>query len=98
MSDFRHSSHSKSFQIKCGFADGHVNAQSVLKLLQKGMVSGMSINNPGTMDEDQCVPCLKGKQHCTIIPTESEVENPRVLHRTYSDVCGPMETTARRGY
>ena len=58
----------------------------------------MSINNPGTMDEDQCVPCLEGKQHRTIIPTESEVENPRVLHRTYSDVCGPMETTAQRGY
>ena len=77
---------------------GHVNAQSVLKLLQKGMVSGMSINDPGTMDEDQCIPCLEGKQHCAIIPTESEVENPRVLHRTYSDVCGPMETTARRGY
>ena len=62
------------------------------------MVSGMSINDPGTMDEDQCIPCLKGKQHRAIIPMESEVENPRVLHRTYSDVCGPMETTVRRGY
>ena len=62
------------------------------------MVSGMSINDPGTMDEDQCVPCLEGKQHRAIIPTESEVENPRVLHRTYSDVCGPMETMAQRGY
>ena len=77
---------------------GHVNAQSILKLLQKGMVSRMSINDPGTMDEDQCVPCLKGKQHRAIILMESEVENPRVLHRTYSDVCGPMETTVRRGY
>ena len=50
------------------------------------------------MDEDQCVPCLEGKQHHAIIPMESKVKNPRVLHRTYSDVCGPMEMTVQRGY
>ncbi|MDR7986887.1 DDE-type integrase/transposase/recombinase, partial [Escherichia coli] len=29
---------------------------------------------------------------------ESDVQNPRVLHRTYSDVCGPMQTQTRSGY
>ena len=33
-----------------------------------------------------------------MIPSESDVESPRVLHRMYSDVCGPMETTAQKGY
>ena len=77
---------------------GHVNVQSILKLLKKGMVDGMAISDSEEAHEGQCIPCLKGKQHRAVIPSESNVESPRVLHRTYSDVCGPMETTARRGY
>src|ERR1700704_5210928 len=45
-----------------------------------------------------CGACLKGKQSRKPIPNESDIENPRVLHRTYSDICGPMETTSRNGY
>ena len=77
---------------------GHVNVQSILKLLKKRMVNGMAISDSKETHEDKCVPCLEGKQHRAVIPSESNVESPRVLHRTYSDVCGPMETTARRGY
>ena len=57
------------------------------------MVSGMGISDSEGMHEEKCISCLEGKQHHTIIPPESDVESPWVLHRTYSDVCGPMETT-----
>jgi len=77
---------------------GHVNVQSILKLLKKGMVDGMVISDLKEMHEDKYVPCLEGKQHRTGIPSKSNVKSPRVLHRTYSDVCGPMETTVWRGY
>jgi len=62
------------------------------------MVDGMAISDSKETHEDKCVPCLEGKQHRAVIPSESNVKSPRVLHRTYSDVCGPMETTAWRGY
>jgi len=62
------------------------------------MVDGMAISDLEEAHEGQCIPCLEGKQHRAVIPSESNVKSPRVLHRTYSDVCGPMETTAQRGY
>ena len=77
---------------------GHVNVQSVLKLLKKGMVDSMDISNLEDSHEEHCIPCLEGKQHRVAIPTESDVESPRVLHRMYLDVCGPMETMAQRGF
>ena len=77
---------------------GHVNVQSILKLLRKGMVDGMAISDSKDTHGDKCIPCLEGKQHCAVIPSESNVESPQVLHRTYSNVCGPMEMTAWRGH
>ncbi len=44
-----------------------------------------------------CIPCLKGKQHRNPISKSSDVSNPRVLHRAYSDLVGPMQTTGRNG-
>ena len=58
----------------------------------------MDISDSEGMHEVKCIPCLEGKQHHAVIPPESNVESPRVLHRMYSDVCGPMETTARKGF
>ena len=58
------------------------------------MVSGMDISDSEGMHEEKCVPCLEGKQHHTVIPPEYDVESPQVLHRMYSDICGPMETMA----
>jgi len=54
------------------------------------MVDGMAISNSKKGHDDYCKPCLEGKQHHAVIPSKSNVESPRVLHRTYSDVCGPM--------
>jgi transposase InsO family protein len=76
---------------------GHINFDAVSKLLQKDMVNGIKVIGPRTHNKAVCQPCLDGKQHRDPIPKKSDVENPKVLHRTYSDVCGPMETTARTG-
>jgi len=54
----------------------------------------MAISDSEEVHEGQCIPCLEGKQHCAVILSESDVESPRVLHRMYLDVCGPMEMTA----
>ena len=62
------------------------------------MVDGIVISNSKELHKDQCIPCLEGKQHHAMIPSESNVESPRVLHRMYLDVCGPMETTTWKGY
>ena len=78
---------------------GHLNVDSVIKMVRKGMVKGMDII--GSLKPDRshaCKPCLEGKQARAPITKESTVENPRILWRTYSDVCGPMDTVARGGY
>ena len=68
----------------------------MLKLYQKDMVNGMEIT--GTMTHDTiCTPCLKGKQNWDPIPHKFTVENPWILHRTYSDVCSPMPTQSWTG-
>ncbi len=75
---------------------GHAMLDSVRKLFKKKMVKGMEI----TVDDTKgttCIPCLKGKQHRNPISKSSDVSNPRVLHRAYSDLVGPMQTTGRNG-
>ena len=62
------------------------------------MVNSMEISNLKDTHEEKCVPCLKGKQRHTVIPSKSDVESPRVLHRSYSDICGPMKMTAQKGF
>jgi hypothetical protein len=62
------------------------------------MVRGMEVSGSITDEKQVCKPCLEGKQPRKPIPDESTIENPRVLHRTYSDVCGPMETPSQTGH
>ncbi|OBZ71294.1 Retrovirus-related Pol polyprotein from transposon TNT 1-94 [Grifola frondosa] len=77
---------------------GHISVDSVIKMVRKGMVKGMSIVGSLTKPKTVCKPCLEGKQHRNPIPKLSEVEYPEVNFRTHSDLCGPMQTTARGGY
>ena len=77
---------------------GHLNVGSVLKLAQKDMVNGMDIEGSNSHNKSTCKACLEGKQHRNPILTKSSVENTRVLHWTYSDVCSPMETMACSSY
>jgi hypothetical protein len=77
---------------------GHINFDSVSKLIQKDMVNGIKVKGPSTHNKTVCQPSLEGKQHHDPIPTKSDIVNPRVLHRTYSDVCSPTDTTSRLGF
>ena len=60
------------------------------------MVTGMDISSNDASGLT-CVPCLEGKQTRDEIPKESSTKHPRILHRIYSDLCGPMQTQSRQG-
>ncbi|TFY53550.1 hypothetical protein EVJ58_g9393 [Rhodofomes roseus] len=78
---------------------GHINVDSVLKMVRKGMAKGMEIvGETKQWVQAQCKPCLVGKASRKPIAKESDVENPRIFYRVYSDYCGPMPTTARTGH
>ena len=70
---------------------GHAMMRSVKKLSDLLMVTGMNLSDVGDVDKTHCIPCLKGKITCEVIPKKSNVENPRRLHRIFSDVCGPLD-------
>ncbi|THH12698.1 hypothetical protein EUX98_g9791, partial [Antrodiella citrinella] len=76
---------------------GHVNFKSVLKMVRKGLVDGMEITGD-KVSKHTCKPCFEGKHARTPIRTISEVDNPRLLHRIYADIVGPMQTVTRQGY
>jgi len=64
----------------------------VLRLQDLSMVTGIKITDdvPNDINREYEV-CLKGKTTWNVIPKKSDVENPRRLHRIYSDVCGPFD-------
>ena len=76
---------------------GHINTNSVLKLFRKGMVDGMEITDTLQHSINPYESCLKGKQTQMDIPKWSHVCSPCNLHHTYSDLCGPMQTTSQKG-
>jgi Reverse transcriptase (RNA-dependent DNA polymerase)/gag-polypeptide of LTR copia-type/GAG-pre-integrase domain len=75
---------------------GHISYEAVKRLLRRKMVTGMDISSNDASGLT-CVPCLEGKQTRDIIPKESSTKHPRILHRIYSDLCGPMQTQSRHG-
>ena len=60
------------------------------------MVTGMDISSDD-ISGSTCIPCLKGKQTRDKILKESSTKHPCILHRIYSDLCGPMKTQSRHG-
>jgi len=71
---------------------GHAMICSIKKLLETSMVTGMELIDDGTNHADgECIACIKEKTTQNVIPKKSNVENPRRLHRIYSDVCGPFD-------
>ena len=75
---------------------GHISLNAVKQLSKRDMVTGMEIS-PSNIKGPTCVPCLEGKQTRDEIPNQSNTIHPRVLHRVYSDLCGPMQTQSRQG-
>jgi len=65
---------------------------SVKKLLELSMVTGMELIDDSTNHVDgECIVCIKGKTTWNVIPKKFDMENPRRLHRIYSDVCGSFD-------
>jgi len=68
---------------------GHAMTQSVTKLVDQSMVTGMEAKmDRDSAEHTHCISCIKGKRTRDVIPKKSDVENPRRLHRIYSNVCG----------
>jgi len=66
--------------------------QSIKKLIDQSIVTGMEAEmEKNSTAHTHCISCLKGKRTQDIIPKKSDIENPRRLHRVYSDVCGPLD-------
>ena len=75
---------------------GHAMVRSIEKLANSSMVTGMRVLSDEESGEKKehkthCIPCLKGKTTREPISKKSTVENPKVLHRVFSDVCGPLD-------
>ncbi|KAG1825381.1 hypothetical protein EV424DRAFT_1295530, partial [Suillus variegatus] len=47
---------------------GHINFDSISKLISKDMVNGINIKGSSTHNKAVCQPCLEGKQRCNPIP------------------------------
>ena len=75
---------------------GHVMLESVRKLFRKNMVTGMQITDDDTHGST-CVPCIMGKQTRNPIPKVANFDNPEILSRLFSDLCGPMQMQGRSG-
>jgi len=70
---------------------GHVMTHSVKKLLELSTVTGIELTDDRTNHVDgEYIACIKEKITQNIIPKRSDVENPRRLHRIYSDICEPF--------
>ena len=70
--------------------------QSIEKLANSSMVTGMRVLSDEESNEKKehkihCIPCLKGKTTWKPISKKSTVDNPKVLYRVFSDVCGPLD-------
>ena len=75
---------------------GHTMVESVRRLFRKKMVTGMQITDDDTHGRT-CIPCILGKQTRTPIPKVADYDNPDILSRLFSDLCGPMQTQGRNG-
>ena len=70
----------------------HIDPKSIYKLDQKNMVEGMELTDRLKSDHSPCKACLEGNQTRQPISDKSRADNPRVLYRIHSDICGPMPT------
>jgi hypothetical protein len=76
---------------------GHISVDSVLKMVKNGIVKGMSIVRSRALST-LCVPCQKGAQTRTPIPSKTETCLSEVLGRVFSDLCGKIDPPTREGF
>ena len=75
----------------------HLNADSILQMVRKGMVKGMEIQGGHSLPEP-CEPCVKGKQTCLEIQKTTDNCSTVILKHVFSDVCGKLPMCSHQGF
>jgi hypothetical protein len=92
-----HSTTSKADAATWHHRLAHLNTDTIVQMVRKGMVKGMEITG-NAMHTTPCEPCLQGKQTHDEIHKATESCADVVLGRIFSDVCGKMGTCSHRGF
>lgn len=75
---------------------GHVNTQSIVNMLDKGMVQGMKIDL--SSEPPKCQHCILGKQIRSSVPRKREGEKAKgILDIVHIDLTGPQATKSASG-
>ena len=74
---------------------GHLNEQSLKKLVADGMVTGLQFDTSKILSF--CKGCVEGKLHKSSFPKHSATRHEEVLGRIHSDVCGKMKNRSLGG-
>lgn len=72
---------------------GHVNYEYLQRMATKKMVRGMTLSS-SDKPSGKCQGCQEGKQTRNAIPKETTTRATEPLGRVFSDVKGPLPTTA----
>ena len=73
---------------------GHINQNSLIQMVNKGLVNGVVIGNHDTLE--LCQACVEGKMSRNPFPA-GEIQSTERLQLVHSDVCGPMQTQSFGG-
>jgi len=77
---------------------GHILMDSILKMLQSGMVKGMDVIGKKTIEgSTYCSECKSASHHRNPIPSETHTCSDQVLGRVFSDIC-EVQTITREGF
>ena len=73
----------------------HVHPKSIVKMVNHGVVSGVTISDKQCADN--CEGCIYGKSTRTVIPKKSDTRAEAILDLVHSDVSGPVEIPSLGG-
>ena len=74
---------------------GHVNKQSLQKLVSDNLVDGLDLDSCKEMSF--CEPCVFGKNHRAPFPKKSDRKTTRPLELIHTDVCCKVSTASFSG-
>ena len=77
---------------------GHILMDSILKMLQSGMVNGMDVIGRKTVEGlTYCPECEASSHHCNPIPSKTHTHSDQVLGQVFSDM-GEVQTVTHKGF
>ncbi|TFY76815.1 hypothetical protein EWM64_g7196 [Hericium alpestre] len=78
---------------------GHINTDSVLRMVKKSMIMGMDIvGSTSHKALGTCTLCIKGKQSREDVPKTTNTQATKTLSRLFSDMCGPMQMQSHQEF